>query len=251
MLRSIYSAASGMIAQRERLDVIANNVANLGTVGFKRAEATSRGFYQVFAGEVARFPARRGSLATPGGGAAVDATHEDYSGGPIVDTGNPLDAAIMGTGFFVVRTPAGERYTRAGNFTLGPEGQLITQDGYAVLGERGPILVQGERVELSPDGTISVDGVPAEQLLIVDFPEPDLLSKYGQNLYGAVEQVRQSRQEVDTPSLRVGALEHSNVNPIAELTSLMDAARSYDSQQRVIQALDESLQAAVNEIARA
>ncbi|UCD57128.1 MAG: flagellar hook-basal body protein [Candidatus Hydrogenedentota bacterium] len=251
MLRGIYAAAAGMVTQRERLDVIANNMANVSTIAFKRAEPVSRGFYQVFAEEVVRFPPLRGSREVPGGGSALDATPDDFSPGAVVETGNQLDIAIDGLGFFVIRTPTGERYTRAGKFSLDSGGQLVTQNGHPVLGKQGPILIRGETVQISPEGDVLVDGAPAERIVVVDFPRPYRLSKYGQNLYGASEEVRQTRSTVAAPHLRVGALERSNVNTVAELTLLMDAARSYEAHQRVIQAFDESLDSAVNEIARA
>ncbi|MBI5117405.1 flagellar hook-basal body protein [Candidatus Poribacteria bacterium] len=250
MLRGVYAAASGMIGQRERLDVIADNLTNVSTAAFKRAEPISRGFYQVFAGEIRRFPSERGSGEIPGGGSALDATAGDFSIGSIIDTGNPLDAAIEGSGFFVVETPAGERYTRAGNFSLDAEGRLVSQDGYFVRGQQGPIVARGASVRLSQAGDVLVDGASVDRLLVVDFPRPYQLSKYGQNLYGAVEEVRQTQSPVQTSSLRVSALERSNVNPISELVSLMDTARMYEADQRIIQAIDESLNAAVNQIAR-
>jgi len=250
VIRGVYTAAAGMVNQRERLDVIADNLANIDTVAFKRAEPISRGFYQVFAEEIARFPSGRGSEEIPGGGSALDSTSGDFSPGSVVDTGNPLDVAIDGPGFFVVRTPSGERYTRAGNFSLNFDGRLVTQSGYSVLGEQGPIMVMGETVEISPGGDVMVDGAAAERIRIVDFPRPDSLTKYGRNLYGAVESIRRTGVPVAAPNLRVGALESSNVNPLTELVSMMDAARSYEANQKVILALNESLDAAVNEIAR-
>ena len=250
MLRGIYAAAAGMITQRERLDVIANNTANISTVGFKRAEPISRGFYQVFADEITRFPAERGSAEIPGGGTALDATSEDFSPGPVVQTGNPFDLAIDGPGFFVVRTPAGERYTRAGNFTLDSEGKLVNQNGYPVLGQAGPVITTGETVLISQDGDVIVDGVPAERLLLVDFRRPYELTKYGRNLYGVADELLRTRAPAAESRLRVGSLEHSNVNPITELALMMDAARAYETHQRVVQAFDETLDAAVNRIAR-
>jgi flagellar basal-body rod protein FlgG len=250
MLRGVYAAATGMINQRERLDVISNNLANISTTAFKRSQPVSRGFYQIFAEEVGRFPSLRGSREVPGGGAALDATAKDFSPGPIVDTGNPLDLAIDGPGFFVVRTPAGERYTRAGSFSLNPEGLLVTPDGEPVLGEQGPIVIQGESVAISPDGSVIIDGEPSEQIRVVDFPQPHRLTRYGRNQFGADEETAATREPVATPSLRVSALEHANVNPIAELVAMMDASRSYEAHQRVIIAMNESLDAAVNEIAR-
>lgn len=250
MLRGIYAAAAGMISQRERLDVVANNLANVNTTAFKRSQPISRGFYQVFAEEIDRFPSLRGSSMIPGGGSALDATAEDFSSGSIIDTGNPLDVAIDGPGFFVIRTPAGERYTRAGSFTLNSNGQIVTRDGYPVLGQQGAIVTRGETVTISPGGDVMVDGDPAERLRIVDFPKPYKLSRYGRDLYGAAEEVRAAAAPVATPSLRAGALERSNVNTIEELAAMMDAARSYEAHQRVIIAFNESLDAAVNEIAR-
>jgi flagellar basal-body rod protein FlgF len=250
MLQGVYAAAAGMITQRERLDVIANNIANVSTTGFKRSEPISRAFYQIFGNEIARFPALRGSREIPGGGSAIDDTREDFAPGPIVETGNPLDIAIRGPGFLVIDTPQGERYTRAGNLTLNSEGQLVTQSGQPIMGQRGSIFAQGESVQISAGGEVLVDGDATDKLLIIDFTEPHRLTKYGQNLYGAIDEMRQTQSILMEPNLIVGALEHSNVNPIAELTLLMDAARSYEAHQRVILALDELLDSTVNDIAR-
>ena len=250
MHRGIYAAAAGMITQRERLDVIANNLANISTPAFKKSQPVSRGFYQVFGEHIARFARGRGSREIPGGGSALDSTTDDFTPGPTVETNNPLDVAIDGPGFFVVSTPTGERYTRAGNFSLNSDGELVTQNGYPVLGQQGPILTLGETVEIAPSGDVVVDGASTERIMIVDFPQPYQLSRFGQNLYGATDEVLQTRVPVGVPSLRVGVLEHANVNPIAELTELMDAARSYEAHQRVIVAFDEMLEKAVVEIAR-
>ncbi len=248
MIRGVYAAATGMITQRERLDAIANNVANISTTAFKRLQPISRGFYQVFSEEVGRFASPRGSADIPGGGSALDATAEDFSPGAIVDTGNPLDVAIDGTGFFVVRTPIGERYTRAGDFSLNSEGQLVTQDGDPVLGQGGPIITRGSSVTISPVGDVIVDGNPAERLRIVDFAQPYKLIRHGRNLYSPVAETNGA--PVETPNLRSGALERSNVNPIEEITAMIDASRTYEAQQRIIITLNESLDAAVNDIAR-
>ncbi len=250
MLRAIYSSASGMIMQAKRLDVIAENVANVDTPAFKRAEPVTRGFYQVFEREIARFPSERGSTEVPGGGSLIDATSTDFSPGSFEMSGNPLDLAIDGPGFFVVRTPSGERYTRAGNFSLNSRGELVTQNGEEVMGEKGPIIVPpDQKVEISPDGDVMANGVAEERILVVDFPKPYTLTKYGRNLYAAGEKEAAARSSVTDVHLQVGALEGSNVNPIKELVAMIETERSYDSGQRTIQALDESLNAAVNRIA--
>lgn len=250
MLRGIYTSASGMIAQGRRVDIISNNIANVSTTGFKRSEPAVEGFYQVFAREIMRSPIIRGSELIPGGGSALAATVEDFSPGPIIESGNPLDVAIEGPGFFVVRTPLGDRYTRAGNFSINSEGHLVTSDGYPVLGRQGPVLIQGENVGVAANGDVLVNGVPAETIAIVDFPRPYPLIPFGNALFGATEAGAQSAFEVPEPRLRVGALEGSNVNSISELTALMTAARSFETSQRIVQAFDESLDAAVNRIAR-
>ena len=250
MLSGVYAAAAGMINQRERLDVISNNLANISTTAFKRSQAVSRGFYQGFAEAVGRFPSPRGSQEVPGGGSVMDATAYDFSPGAIIDSGNPLDVAIDGPGFFVVRTPAGDRYTRAGNFSIDSEGRLVTPGGEAVLGEQGPILIQGSSATISPGGDVVVDGAPVERLRIVDFPRPYRLTRHGHNQFAADERIAGTLKPVETPNLKAGALEHSNVNPIAELVTMMDAARSYEAHQRIIVLFNESLDAAVNDIAR-
>jgi flagellar basal-body rod protein FlgF len=250
MLRGIYTSASGMIAQGRRVDVISQNIANVSTTGFKRSEPATEGFYQVFAQEVMRSPTMRGSQLIPGGGSALAATVEDFSPGPIIESGNPLDVAIEGPGFFVVRTPLGDRYTRAGNFSINSDGQLVTSDGYPVLGLQGPILVQGENVRITANGDVLVNGIPAETFALVDFPKPYPLIPFGNTLFGATEAGARSAFAVPEPRLRVAALEGSNVNAISELTALMMAARSFETSQRIVQAFDESLDAAVNRIAR-
>jgi flagellar basal-body rod protein FlgG len=112
-------------------------------------------------------------------------------------------------------------------------------------------LIQGSNVFISPGGDIVVDDIPADRLRIVDFPEPHRLTRHGHNQFIADEQTILTRRTIDTPTLKAGALERSNVNPIAELVSMMDAARSYEAHQRIIVAFNESLDAAVNDIARA
>ncbi|RJP26163.1 MAG: flagellar hook-basal body protein [Candidatus Abyssobacteria bacterium SURF_5] len=250
VLRGIYTAASGMIAQGRRVDVISNNLANVGTTGFKRSQPAIRGFHQIFSREIMRYPPARGIDNVDGGGAAVNATIEDFSQGPTIESGNPLDLALEGPGFFVVRTPLGDRYSRAGNFSLNSLGHLVTREGYPVLGREGPIIIHGETVRISANGDVLVNDVPAETILVVDFPKPYPLTPYGDSLFGATEAGATASFVVPDPRVRVGALEGSNVNPIAELVSLMSAARSYESSQRAVQALDESLDAAVNRIAR-
>jgi flagellar basal-body rod protein FlgG len=250
MLRGIYTSASGMIAQGRRVDIISNNLANVATTSFKRSEPAIRGFHQLFSKESQRHPAARGTDQVPGGGSAVDATMEDFSPGPIIDTGNPLDVAIDGSGYFVVQTPFGNRYTRAGNFSLNSLGHLVTAEGYPVLGQEGPIMVQGENVKIAANGDVLVNGIPAETIALVDFPKPYPLVPYGKSLYGATEAGARAVVPAPETHLRVGALEGSNVNPISELVSLMSAARSFETSQRAVQALDESLDAAVNRIAR-
>jgi flagellar basal-body rod protein FlgG len=238
-----------MIAQGRRVDVISNNIANVNTAGFKRSDPLIRGFHQVFSEEIMRNPAARGSQRVAGGGSALDATTEDYSPGPIIESGNPLDVAIDGPGFFVIRTPLGDRYTRAGDFSLNSWGQLVTKEGYPVLGRQGPITLRGEDVRISANGDVLVDDIPAETIAVVDFPKPYPLVPFGNSLFGATDGGR-SAVPVQEPLLRVASFEGSNVNPISELAALMTAARSFETNQRIVQALDESLNAAVNRIAR-
>ncbi len=161
MVRGIYTAASGMMTQRHRLDVIANNLANIDLTGFKKDLSIQRAFPELLIRRLNddglyKFP--KGYLETApvvgklGVGVEENEIYTSFAQGPIKITGNPLDLALTDVGFFVVQTPEGERYTRNGSFTLGREGILVTKDGYPVIGEKGYVYLKDNNFKIIDGG---------------------------------------------------------------------------------------------------
>ena len=239
MLRGIYTAAAGMLVQHTHNDVVANNLANASTPGFRRDRILVRSFPQF---DLYRTPegAPVGSLTT---GAAVDEVVPDMMPGPIKFTGNDLDLALEGPGYFAVATPQGIAYTRSGSFMLDGEGYLATKDGYRLLGRNGPLAGSGP-VTGNDEGLVFAGDEAVDGLLIVDFPPGTVPEKMGTSLVAGpaapVEEVR----------VRQGHLEMANVNVVREMIDLIAVMRAYEANQKIIQAHDETLGKAVNEMGR-
>src|SRR6185312_7267656 len=215
----------GLQTQRvlqRRLDVSANNLANVNTSGFKADELLTE------------------EVDDTGASADVDPTDirfvrdvglaRDLSQGEIASTGNPLDVAIEGSGFFMVQGPGGQTmYTRDGAFKLSGEGQLVTADGRPVLNSGGaPITIEsetGESPQIGRDGAITVAGAEVGRLGVVMFAAPGALSKVGDNLWDAHGQASEPFDGV----VMQGALEGSNVRPVIEITRLIEISRAYQS----------------------
>ena len=212
-----------LLAHEQRLNQVSNNLANVDTPGYKREAVTF--------GEML-YNANRTHQRV--GKALKIRTVQDQ--GVIQQTGNPLDLAISGDGYFRVQTPAGIRYTRAGNFQLNNVGQVVTPDGYPLLGEGGPVVVQGEKVEVSREGRFFVDGQQINQLPVVSIA-PNALTKTGENLYQMAEGAEETASQ--EAQIQQGHLEKSNVNTVMEMTEMLDLYRSYESQQKMIRASDD------------
>ena len=215
-------ALSGQVALRRKLDVIANNVANMNTAGFKRV---SLDFEETTMPKASAtlFPRRDRDNRF----VRELSTVHDFSAGSVEMTGNDLDVAIEGeTGFFVVGTPAGERYTRAGEFAIDSTGRLVTTDGKPVLSDGGEVTFGAEEtnIAIAHDGTISTTAGLKGRLRIANFPDTTVLSKEGDNLYSA-----STAPEVPAfVRVRQGALEKSNVSSVEELTAMMNVQRAYE-----------------------
>jgi flagellar basal-body rod protein FlgF len=217
------------MALRRELDVVANNIANLNTTGFK---ADGNIFHEHLM-PVAR--AERFSGADRRLSYVVDrATWHDFSQGSVQQTGNPLDLALDGTAFLTVETPRGERYTRNGALQINAQGELVTSEGFRVLGESGPIIfqIQARDISVARDGTITVrEGVTATnqaqrgKLRLTGFERPERLIKDGTSLYAAPEGV--TPDSAANGSIHQGALEKSNVRAVAEMTRMIDVTRTY------------------------
>jgi flagellar basal-body rod protein FlgF len=225
MIRAFYSASSGMVAQSSKQDVIANNIANAQTLGFKRQRVTTASFAQTLERSMvglkeADQPPYPDSPAQPVIVAADEAV--DASSGPVRLTGNMLDVAIEGPGAFDVVSSGVSRQTRAGSFRVDASRELCTSDGAKVQGKSGSIHVPQGKVEITPDGTIVVDGAEIDKIKIVG------------------EQPGETR-------ITQGALEESNVNVVRELTDMIVNMRSFEANQRVIGNIDKTLDKLINE----
>lgn len=239
-----------MLSGQEQVDTISHNLANAATPAFKKTKVTQCGFSQM----IARIQAqqhtsiqRTSLLGTMGMGTRVDNTWMVAGQGSLRFTDDRLQAAINGPGFYVVATSAGERYTRDGRFRVNNEGWLVTPDGNKVLGEQGPIQVAGIDAALGGSGEVMANGRQIDRLRIVDFPEVGQLMREGSNSY--------SQGAAGTPfaisgDLSPGFIEEANVNAVSEMVDLIAATRYYEANQKTIQAEDDTLSKAVNEVGR-
>lgn len=251
MIPGLYSAATGMMAEESRQAVIANNVANAATPGYKRQAPVTLGFKMVFS-KAMRSPFYWEAQTAPGGGVKMVETYPNLGTGPLSETGNPLNVALSGPGFISVQTPRGERFTRSGDFTIDADGQLATAEGYKVQSVEGtPIGVRGARVTIGTDGVVTVDGAPAGTIRLMEFEKPERLVREGNNLYLASPEVlARSARAVDTET-RQSYLEMSNVNLPSEMIQMIAGSRIYEANQRVIQAFDTTIGQLIEQVAAA
>jgi flagellar basal-body rod protein FlgF len=234
----------GLQTQRvmqRRMDVAANNLANVATTGFK-ADAVLFEEVENTGAEAQDDP--RDIIFVRDVGLV-----RDMNQGPIAMTSNPLDVAIEGSGFFMVEGPNGPQYTRDGAFSLAGDGRLVTSDGRAVLNSGGaPIVLdpQGESPSIGRDGVIRVAGIEAGRIGTATFAAPGALSKVGDNLWDAQGQQPGAFEGVVVQ----GALEGSNVRPVVELTRLIEISRAYQSAAKIVSGADDLRQRAIERLAR-
>ena len=244
MENAAYVGLSRQMALRRELDVVANNIANADTTGFKVEQM----LIGTEVGERAR-----NAFVRPGVSFVLDkGVGRDYGQAALEQTGRNLDFGIEGEGaFFKVSDAAGEAYTRDGAFTLDPEGRLTTQAGAAVQGDGGDIILDRSLGEpsVAADGTISQNGTPAGRLSIVRFDTLAALEKGGDGLYRNAS----NAAAIDATDARVrqGMLEGSNVNPILEITNLIEIQRAYESVTRMIENANDLSRRAVERLGRA
>lgn len=262
MLRALWTAASGMNAQQLNVDVIANNLANVNTAGFKR----SRVDFQDVLYQTDRVPgsasARGSQLPTGiqvGLGTRPGAVYKLFSQGTFQATGNELDLVIEGNGFFQVVQPDGTTaYTRDGGFKLDTQGRVVTSDGYPMEPEL-TIPAEATQIAIGQDGTVSVQ-LPGQttmqeigQIQLASFVNPSGLSSIGKNLFEAT--AASGDPQTGTPGLQnygslvQGYLEESNVDVVQEMVQMIVAMRAYEVNSKAIQTSDEMLQVA-NQVRR-
>lgn len=247
MIQGLYAAASGLMANEERQAVIANNIANVTTPGFKRQNAVQEGFYGVLLDKM-QTPFHLNAKTNPGGGIGVSETYSDMSNGILTTTGDALNVGLSGPGFLTVATPAGDRYTRNGRLSVDADGQLSTIDGYKVLGAGGtPIAVSGGSLEFDENGTVLVDGAPAGRLAVVEFASPGRLSREGNSLYAAPDDMTPNPAE--NTGVVQKALEMANVQMPYEMAQMMVGLRAYAANQKVINCADETMSRLIEQVA--
>jgi flagellar basal-body rod protein FlgG len=254
MNRGIYPILSGALAQERRMQVFANNMANVNTAGFKQDE---QAFKAIFPRQLAGIPAighPAGLInqiaARPLGAAerAFVAPHlvkTTFEPGRVRLTGNPLDLAIQGSGFFEVKTPQGTRYSRNGMLSLDNQRRLVTNLGYPVMGTKGEIKIPPGKLDISTQGDIKVDDKPVATIKIVEFPTDQMPQKFAEGLF-----ISDKAKIAKNPQIQVGHIEESNVNSIGEMVKMIQGMRSYESTQKLIQTLDRMAEVAIQDVGR-
>lgn len=269
MEKGIFTAVSGAIAQSEKLDTIANNLANVNTPGFKRDQQVFQEYLTAYEKEptaitVPRIPASIESFYDTQGGdkAYVDTagSYTDFSQGSLKVTGNKFDFAIEGDGLFEVGTPQGVRYTRSGDFTINNEGTLVTKQGFPVLKDGGAGAPAAGReikfsmnqadVSVGADGTIMAGNQNLGKMALVKVTNKDSLRKVGANMYSLKDNMESGLQATSEAKISQGMLEGSNVNIVREMTEMITATRVFESTQKAIQAYDSMNGKAANEISK-
>jgi len=255
MSGEIYMAAAAAQAYEKRLEVVANNLANVNTAGFKRDDVSFQAYLTSEAGQAqAVQPPYSASQAGSNFWIAYQ-SRTDFTPGPLKQTGNVFDLALNGKGFFSAESPQGTLYTRRGNFTLSSEGILVTQEGWPVQGEGGEIRAEGGRssgpgglaFSVGEDGTVRVNGRDAGKLRIEDFPQSGSLVKTGQGYFKAVAG---GGETLEYSSIAQGFLEMSNVEAVQSMVEMIEILRGYESYQRVIRSVDEVNVKSINEVGR-
>ncbi|QDK36583.1 flagellar basal-body rod protein FlgG [Bdellovibrio sp. NC01] len=259
MLKSLNTAATGMAAQQTNMDVIANNIANVSTSGFKKSRAEFEDLMyqtQKEPGAATGMNSYSPNGVQTGLGVRTAAIQKDFTGGAAQITKNPLDLEIEGAGFFQVLTPDGETaYTRDGSFKKDPNGKIVDKNGNALQPEITiPPNVAG--IEVSPNGEVrTIVGLGDQpqtvgQIDVVNFVNPAGLKAMGKNLFmqsPSSGQAIQSRPGLNgTGYLAQGQLEASNVNIVDEMVNMITAQRAYETNSKVIQASDQMLQSINN-----
>lgn len=252
MMRALFTAASGMIIQEKRQSNVANNLANVNTPAFKLQDLITKEKEKVMIQNRDRgnngqiYMKNLGALSL---GAEIDDLAIDFEQGTLQDSDRDLDLALEGEGFFKIQWSDMQiGYTRNGQFKLNSEGYLINQEGKRVLAQNNePIFISDRKVSIGNDGTIFLDGDDEYQLDIVTLNTVDNLKVIGSGIY-----LVDNAQEVQTEDTKVyqNKLESSNINPLEEMVKMIEISRTFESNQKVLQAIDEMMSKSVNSIGK-
>jgi flagellar basal-body rod protein FlgG len=256
MVRGLYTAYTGMVNEQKRLDIIANNLANSATIGYKEENVTNQSFDELLTIKVKdeseaynNRPIGNMSL-----GVKLGEVYTNFGQGSLRQTSNTYHMGLEGKGFFTlsVTDRAGNestKYTRNGSFTMTKDGHIVDADGNHLMGEGGEIIIPADAANTVVDegGAIYADGVYVDTLQIADFEDYDYLIKSGDTMYQALE----GAIEIPGSALvRQGFTEQSNVNVVSEMVEMITVTRAYEANQKVIQSVDKTLDLAANSVGR-
>ena len=255
MIRGLYTSGWSMLAIEKKMDIISNNMANINTTGYKKDTVVFESFPDVLTKRINDTRSNlnpSGTVGTMQLGSDVGEVFTYYDQGTLEKTDNKYDMAIWNSksAFFSVLVPDYngdmiEYYTRDGSFALDASSRLVTKDGYIVEGENGAIILNGEEFSVESDGTVIQKGTNIGKLLIKEFEDTKTLRKYGSNL---LKKTDQTTERKFTGMVRQGFIEQSNVNIVREMVDMISVMRSYEANQKILQAQDSTLEKAVNEV---
>lgn len=255
MIRGLYTSAQGMLKETKKFDLVSNNLANISTSGYKKdlgidqtfKEALTKRINDIKPGEVAQ-----PNIGTMRLGSDLVEVYTDFSQGALMQTDNQTDISIRDSknGFFSISVEEGENtrelYTKNGAFTLDSQGYLVTQEGDKVVGNYyGSIYVGSDSFIVQDDGSIYVDDQYIDTLKLVEFNDNASIKKVGNNLWEASDEAQTSEF---TGKVVQGFIERSNVNSVEEMVKMINLMRSYEANQKIVKAYDESLDKAVNQV---
>ncbi len=265
MDKGIYTALSGGIAKSHEIELIANNLANANTPGFKRDSGTFNEYLtELRRPDTVEGLQRETTQATlmdgrPQGDKSfveMDGVYTSFAQGGLKRTNIPFDLALEGKGFFEVATPSGVRYTRQGNFSVSRDGVLVTANGFPVLGkgtgapEQRQIRFGQGAVEISPTGEVKQGGQTLGEVSVVEFHENQWLEKVGNAYFRNTDENNEKKNLPINTRISQGFIETSNVNAVHEMTRLIEATRGYESQMQAIKTYQEIDGRSVNDIGR-
>lgn len=254
MNRGIYPILSGALAHERRMQVFANNMANANTAGFKQDEQAFKTIFPRYhavtpvgsptAGLAQQIMARPFGV-TERAFVAPHTLKTTFEVGRIRLTGNALDIAIQGPGFFEVKTPQGTRYSRNGMLSLDRERRLVNGLGYPVMGTKGEIKIPPGKLEITTQGDVKVDEKSVATIKVIEFHQDEMPQKSSDGLFSS-----DKGKLAKTPQLQVGHIEESNVNAIGEMVKMIQGMRNYESTQKLIQTLDRMAEVAIQDVGR-
>ena len=248
MSRGLYTLTSGMLTQQKKIEISSNNISNVNTAGYKKEQAVTTNFGSLLINKLQQNGVYE--EATPLSEVSLIRIAEDnntiHSQGTLDETNGAFDFALVGAGFFAVNNNGTNLYTRNGSFNLDEEGYLTFSNKGRVQGEYGDIYIGTDKYDFKEDGSIYVDGELIDRISVYDFEDYNTLDKVSEGMYGATVEPNL----VETPVLKKGTIERSNVNLTQEMVDVLSSQRALQSGSQAIKMYDIIMESAANQIGR-